>query len=133
GRLPHIARELRRRQRRVGEAGAVAATLAGVAVALPAAVASEQPLAVVDVGGGRRLLLRERDDAGDQHRDDRDHLHVRVLRALTSCHRGCVTTSMSAGSPFLTTSSAALIAGPRSFGFSIGPELYMPYAFASVA
>jgi len=44
-----------------------------------------------------------------------------------------VTTSTSAGSPRFTTSIALRIAGARSFGFSIGPALYIPYAFASIA
>src|SRR5262249_16646797 len=37
--------------------------------------------------------------------------------------RGCETTSISAGSPFLTTASAREIAGPMSLGLSIGPSL----------
>ena len=41
-------------------------------------------------------------------------------------HRGCVTTSIKAGSPRFTTSIADLIAGPKSLGLSIGPALYMP-------
>ena len=41
-------------------------------------------------------------------------------------YRGCVITSNNAGSPFLTRSSARVIAGPTSFGFAIGPSPYMP-------
>ncbi len=41
--------------------------------------------------------------------------------------RGCVTTSISAGSPRLTRSSPRAIAGARSFGSEIGPSPYKPY------
>lgn len=39
---------------------------------------------------------------------------------------GCVSTSISAGSPAFTRSMLRLMAGPRSLGSLMGPSLYMP-------
>src|ERR1700676_585167 len=47
-------------------------------------------------------------------------------RCLTTSHRGCVTTSISAGSPAFTCSMLRMMAGPRSWGSLMGPSLYMP-------
>src|SRR5262249_21378529 len=60
---------------------------------------------------------------------------LRVSRgaALVSSYRGCVTTSSSAGSPFVTRSSARVIAGASAFGSLIGPSPYRPYACAIFA
>src|SRR5262249_43763370 len=47
--------------------------------------------------------------------------------------RGCVTTSINAGSPFFTRSMPRFNAGARSFGSLIGPSPYIPYACAIFA
>ena len=46
---------------------------------------------------------------------------------------GCVTTSINAGSPFATISTARFSAGPRSFGSVIGPSPCTPMLFARFA
>src|SRR5262245_61605005 len=85
--------------------------------ALIAADAREQLLPFIGIAGrsrGRgRLSLRR--DGGGQHEDAEQNTHRRPP------YLGCVTTSMSDGSPRLTTSIARFSAGPRSFGFVIGP------------
>lgn len=48
-------------------------------------------------------------------------------------YRGCVTTSMSAGSPLFTRAIPRRMAGPRSLGSLRGPSLYMPYVSAIFA
>ena len=52
---------------------------------------------------------------------------VRSIQVFMSIsYRGCVTTSMSDGSPRFTTSSERRIAGPSSFGLVIGPCEWTP-------
>src|SRR6185312_4295792 len=100
-----------------------------VAVALPAAVGDVDLLAVDRVALGRGVLGEggAGDSGGGQARQGqrKNQVHAHPLN-----YRPCATTSIRAGSPFVTTARARLIAGPRSLGFSTGPSAYMPIDFA---
>ena len=82
-------------------------TLCFVAVTLIAAVGREQLPAVLRIAARRRGLRHDRaghDDSQSQrdkcfHREPTFHLLSTLSFKLCSFHRGCVTTSMSAGSP----------------------------------
>jgi hypothetical protein len=56
----------------------------------------------------------------NQMRRARDNFRYTLF--LSAHQRGSVIASIKAGSPRFTTSSARRMAGPRSFGFVIGPS-----------
>src|SRR5262249_43827767 len=93
------------------------------AVALPAAVFHEGFLALLD--GGRESPLRG-EQAERRRRAEHTQHHAHP-------HRGCVHTSITAGSPAFTAATARLSAGPRSFGSLIGPADTHPMEDASLA
>src|SRR5690349_3596003 len=135
-RPPHVAREPGKRQRTRRQARAGGAALAFVAVALPAAVADEQLLAGLGVAGWRRPRCRRRGRRRCGLRESngrREDECRRCQQGFHAAHRGWVTTSTSAGSPFFTTASARCSAGPRSRGLVIGPSAYTPRPCASLA
>lgn len=122
-RAPDVRREPREGEVPASQPRTRGAALTFVPVALPAADADPQLLARFRVSGGRCWCLRGRlrrrpgtRDGGNQHQ------RCNKYRRFHMRHRGCVTTSTSAGSPFFTTASARWSAGPRSFAFAIGPS-----------
>src|SRR5260370_2577535 len=99
------------------------------AVALVAAVfLREQNLAAGGIRRERRGLADHQ--AGGNCRQPHAYTKTTHDRSL---QRGCVTTSIIAGSPALTTSTAFFSSGPRSFRSLTGPGVHPPMDSASLA
>ena len=126
----HIGREAGERQVARRQPGTGGTPLALVAMALPAPVRDPELLACLRAAGGGLRGSARRPALAPGRAPPRTRPRPRSVHRQSSCasptpssrQRGCVTTSTSAGSPFLTTASARCSAGPRSLGFSIGPS-----------
>jgi hypothetical protein len=127
-------RPLHRNRRRDSSSRIPALSLSSVALVTPSPFERDLPLG--GVACRRRRLCakrRRRRDAGRQQRRGRTHHQSVAHVSPLTLYRGCVTTSMSTGSPRLTASTPRLMAAARSFGSVIGPMPTWPNASASFA
>src|SRR3979490_2829437 len=95
----------------------------------------EQPCLIIAIlpfsgAAAARTRNRRKSEAGGERRQP-DAFYQLIHHFVP--HRGCVTTSTSAGWPDFTTSPARLNVAARSFGSVIGPAAHHPIDAASLA